>query len=153
MPEPQSDAPLEGIPASPGRARGPLFTVEEEAQHTGEPDLAGATSEEVAAAAERVARQLEDLAGDRRARAPDAAAILAAQALMARDPALQAAVDESLAAGRGAPAAITEATESYATQLEQSDDAYLAARAADVREVGRLLVSGLGGRHPSRLAG
>src|SRR5438309_6471774 len=124
MPEAGRAAPLQGIPASPGRARGPLFTVEEEARHTGEPDLAGATSEEVAAVAEQVARQLEDLAGDRRARAPDAAAILEAQALMARDPALQAAVDESLAAGRGAPAAIAEATESYATRLEQTEDAY-----------------------------
>src|SRR2546428_4153136 len=152
MPEPQSDAPLEGIPASPGRARGPLFTVEEEAQHTGEPDLAGATSEEVAAAAERVARQLEDLAGDRRARAADAAAILAAQALMARDPARQAAVDESLAAGRGARTAITEAIEGYAGQLEQSGDPYLAARGADVREVGRLLIAWLAGRRRSGLA-
>src|SRR5438309_379672 len=101
MPDIEPAAPLQGIAASPGRARGPVFTVEEEAQHAGEPDLAAATSEEVAAAADLVARQLEDLAADRRDRAPDAAAILEAQALMARDPALQSAVDESLAAGRG----------------------------------------------------
>ena len=149
MPEPEA---IRGLSASPGRASGPLFTVEEEPQPWS-PDVEAATSEAVAAVAERVARQLEDLAGDRRDRAPDAAAILEAQALMARDPALQAAVDESLAAGRGAPAAIVEATESYATRLEQTEDAYLAARAADVREVGRLLLAGLTGRPPSRLAG
>ena len=152
MPDIEPAAPLQGIAASPGRARGPVFTVEEEAQHAGEPDLAAATSEEVAAAADLVARQLEDLAAYRRDRAPDAAAILEAQALMARDPALQSAVDESLAAGHGARTAISGAIESYAGQLEQSGDPYLAARGSDVREVGRLLVAWLAGQRPSRLA-
>src|SRR5205807_9974543 len=70
----------------------------------------------------------------------------------ARDPALQSAVDESLAAGHGARTAISEAIEGYAGQLEQSGDSYLAARGADVREVGRLLVAWLAGQRPSRLA-
>src|SRR5438034_9254569 len=117
MPEP---GPTRGLPASPGRASGPLFAVEDEPQPWG-PEVEDATSEAVAAVAERVARQLEGLADDRRDQAPDAAAILEAQALMAQDPALQAAIDEGLAAGTGAPVAITRATERYATQLEQSD--------------------------------
>src|SRR2546429_6974254 len=121
MPEPDPGSALRGIPASPGRASGPLFVVEEEPQPS-DADLATASPQSVAAVAERVAMQLERLANDRRDRAPDAAAILEAQALMARDPALKTAIDESLAAGRGPGPAITEATEGYATLLEQADD-------------------------------
>ncbi|MBO0687822.1 MAG: dihydroxyacetone kinase, partial [Candidatus Dormibacteraeota bacterium] len=76
---------LGGVPASPGRARGPLFLVEE--APLGMPAVE-APPEALAEAAEGVGRGLEALAAARRQGAPDAAAILEAQALMARDPAL-----------------------------------------------------------------
>jgi phosphoenolpyruvate-protein phosphotransferase (PTS system enzyme I) len=147
MPEPA----LTGVPASPGRAGGPLFVVEEQPQALA---FVEATSPEaVAAAADEVAGQLETLAAARREGAPEAAAVLEAQALIARDPALGSAVDEALARGAPVAEAVVAAAEGFAAQLEESGDEYIAARAADVREVGRLLVAGLAGQPTSRLAG
>jgi phosphoenolpyruvate-protein phosphotransferase (PTS system enzyme I) len=105
----------------------------------------------VAQAAERVAVRLEDTAGRRRAGSPGAADILEAQALMLRDPALEEAISELLAAGVQADEAAGRAAEHYARQLEALDDQYMRDRAADVREVGRLLVAELTGVAASRL--
>lgn len=142
--------PLGGVPASPGRARGPLFLVEEAPVAM---PAAEAPPGALAEAAEGVGRGLEALAAARRQGAPDAAAILEAQALMARDPALLGAVEESLAAGVPASDAVTAAVEGYAVRLEESGDEYLAARGGEVREVGRLLLAALAGHSGTRLAG
>jgi len=149
MPESAPRQSIDGIPASPGRASGPLFVVREDQLPEGLGSLP-VTPDQVAGVAERVARGLEDLAAARREQAPEAAAILEAQALMARDPALQASVEEFLAAGRQPSAAFTDAAEGYAKELEGADDPYLAARGADVREVGRLMVAGLAGSQTLR---
>ncbi|MBO0683785.1 MAG: phosphoenolpyruvate--protein phosphotransferase, partial [Candidatus Dormibacteraeota bacterium] len=133
-----------------GRARGPLFLVQEAETA---PRPVAATPESLAGAAEQVGRRLEALAAARRQEAPDAASILEAQALLARDPALLTTVEESLAAGRPASDAVTGAVEGYAVQLEESGDEYLAARGADVREVGRLLAAALAGESGARLGG
>lgn len=55
----------------------------------------------------------------------------------------------------GVPAdrAMVEATERYAAELERLGDPYLRQRAADVREVGRLLLAELRGAGSSRLEG
>src|SRR5438105_1144512 len=151
MPEPRPGATVGGIPASPGVASGPVFLVKED-QLPGGPGSSATTSDQVAAVAERIARGLEELAEARRQQAPEAAAILEAQALMARDPALQASVDQSLAAGHEATDAITRAADGYAREIEGAGDPYLAARGADVREVGRLIVAGLAGPQAPRLA-
>ena len=55
---------------------------------------------------------------------------------MADDPSLLAEV-EALAASRSAAAALLEATERQAALLAAIPDPYLAARAADVRRLGR----------------
>jgi phosphoenolpyruvate-protein phosphotransferase (PTS system enzyme I) len=143
------DRVLRGSPAAPGRARGPLFLA-------AEPDAGVAAAggrETVREAAERVAGRLEDLAGRRRAGSPGAADVLEAQALMLRDPALEAAIDELLAAGAGPDQAAGRAAERYAKELEDLQDTYLRERAADVREAGRLLVAELTGLAGSRLEG
>jgi len=143
---------LTGTPAAPGRARGPLFVAGDGAP-AAEDRRAGL--DDVLAAAERVAVRLEGLARDRRAGAPAAADILEAQAMILRDPALHAAIEELVAAGP-AGRAVTGAAERFAADLEALDDPYLSARAADVREVGRLLaaeLSGGAGAGSSRLAG
>jgi phosphoenolpyruvate-protein phosphotransferase (PTS system enzyme I) len=145
------DPALTGVPASPGRAGGPVFVVEEQPQALA--FVEAATPEAAAAAAEQVAQQLEGLAAARRQGAPEAAAVLEAQALIARDPALGSAIDDALASGTPVAEAVVAAAEGFAAQLEESGDEYLAARAADVREVGRLLVAGLAGQPTSRLAG
>ena len=67
----------------------------------------------------------------------DEAAILAASALMARDPALLAAVEAEVANGSELAQALTDATEAFAQQLEAIDDPTLSARAEDVRSIGR----------------
>src|SRR5207245_9033107 len=69
------------------------------------------------------------------------------------DPALEAAIDEMLAAGVTPDQAAGRAAERYAKELEELEDTYLRERAADVREAGRLLVAELTGLAGSRLEG
>jgi phosphotransferase system enzyme I (PtsI) len=140
---------LTGTPAAPGRARGPLFVVPEAPAGA---SAEGAGMDAMRAAAERAAARLEDLAGRRRAGSPAAADILEAQAMILRDPALEAATEELL---RTMPVAgaVAGAAERYAAELEALADPYLRERAADVREAGRLLVAELAGAGGSRLAG
>ncbi len=69
---------------------------------------------------------------------PDEAEIVQAGALMAQDPALTRAIEEAILAD-GAPAAeaINRATGAYADVIAAIDDERLAARADDVRSLGR----------------
>ena len=68
----------------------------------------------------------------------DDAQIVEAGALMARDPALEAAVERAvIEEGRPADAAILAATDAHAALLAALPDELLAARADDVRSVGR----------------
>jgi phosphotransferase system enzyme I (PtsI) len=143
-------ATLIGIGASPGSAAGPVFVASPSAASavaSGEPLVAARV------AAERAARRLERLAAERRASAPNAADVLEAQALLVRDEALHRSVAENLEAGRPLGDAIAAAADGYAAQLEALEDDYLRARAADVREAGRLLLAELAGSGASRLTG
>ncbi len=79
--------------------------------------------------------------------------MLEAQALLVRDEALHRSLAENLAAGRPLPDAIATAVDGYAAQLEALEDDYLRARAADVREAGRLLLAELTSGGASRLDG
>lgn len=105
------------------------------------------------AAAERAAADLEELADRARPRNPEGAEVLEAQALMLRDPGIEEEVERAVGAGTPLPDAITTAFAAYAEQVEALGDEYLAARAADVREVSRLLLRTLAGGATSRLAG
>ena len=139
---------LRGTPAAPGRARGRLLVVEEPRV-----DAAGAAGiDAVRAAAERAARRLEELGRRRRDQSPAAADILDAQAMILRDPALEAEVERRLPEQQTAEA-VQAAVRRYADELAALDDPYLSARAADVLEAGRLLLAELAGRGGSRLAG
>ena len=94
-------------------------------------------SRRIRMAAEAAARELEALAA---ATAPvagaDAAAILEAQALLARDPALLGSALEQVGAGATAEAAMEAATDRQAALLAALDDPLFQARVADVRDVG-----------------
>jgi phosphoenolpyruvate-protein kinase (PTS system EI component) len=138
-----SERVLRGAPASPGLAAGrarvlsspsgasarePVPAAELEA----EAERARAALSEAAAELERIG---EDLRESGRA---DEGEIVATGALMAADPVLEAAVTAGVIEGRvPAAAALLAATEEHAHVIESLPDAMLAARADDVRSLGR----------------
>ena len=132
---------LTGVAGAPGIAIGPAWRFDAEApapQADANPRVPGQRpAEEIEAAAAQTARQLESLADRLRdiGRAEEAA-IFDAQSMMALDPGL---VDDAIArAGEsGDPAEAVRAAAAAAAELLASlDDETLAARAADVRDVG-----------------
>ncbi|HMJ00506.1 MAG TPA: putative PEP-binding protein [Gaiellaceae bacterium] len=106
----------------------------------------------------RAARALSDVAAElgraaerlRTAGRVDEAEILEANRLMAEDPALAQEV-QALAAKTAAASAVLQATERHAALLESLPDELLAARAADVRGLGRRAARLLAGE-PTQLA-
>ena len=123
---------LRGVPAAPGAGAGPARVLAAPGERGGggleqaRAALAGAR-----AGLEATARRLR--AGGRETEAE----IVEAGALMAADPALDASVAARVAAGSGAAAALLEATEDFAARIAAVPDERLAARAADVRSLGR----------------
>ena len=139
---------ISGIAAAPGMALGPLYlyspptqpaepSTQESAATAGTDNRAAANEHAIEQAAEEAARQLEALAEQLRAAGRDEeAGIFAAQAMMATDALL---LDDAVArsrAGLSVVAAIQEATAAVAETIGAIDDELLAARAADVRDVG-----------------
>jgi phosphoenolpyruvate-protein kinase (PTS system EI component) len=138
-----SERVLSGAPASPGLAigrarvlshpsedpaRDPLSGVEAQS----EAERASAALRDAAAELERIAAQLREQGRD------DDAEIVETGALMAADPMLAPAVSEAvLERGLRATAALVEATEKHAAVIASLPDPLLAARADDVRSLGR----------------
>ena len=136
-----SERVLSGAPASPGLAigharvlsnpsegpaRDPLPTPEAEAEH------ARHALRQAASELEQIAARLRE-----QGRADDAE-IVETGALMAADPVLEAAVDAAVRElGLPATAALLGATEEHAAAIAGLPDAVLAARADDVRSLGR----------------
>ena len=142
---------LVGTPGAGGQAAGPLHVVEGEP-----PSPTVETADPLAdmrAAGERAARDLERMAEAARPRNSQGADVLEAQALMMRDPAIDVAVTEGLAAGASLADAVRGAFEHHAARLEELGDEYLGARGEDVREAGRLLLAALAGAAAGRLSG
>ncbi len=137
---------LSGIAASGGTSAGPVFIVSDAAQP------GGAAASDYGAAVDTVAERLERLAAALPATRRQAAEILRAQAVMARDPALAASVQNLQQGGRSAADAVRSAAESYAARLASLPDPYLRERASDIRDVGRQIVAALIGASGSRLA-
>jgi phosphoenolpyruvate-protein kinase (PTS system EI component) len=132
---------LRGVAVSTGVAVGPAFVTLEEpvaAPDGGGPEAARAALAGVAAELARTEERL--IAAGRKIEAE----IVAASRLMADDPSLAEEV-EALAAGLPAAEALRAATERHATALASVGDPLLAARAADVRELGRRAVRALSG--------
>jgi phosphoenolpyruvate-protein kinase (PTS system EI component) len=102
------------------------------------------------AALEAAAAQLDALAGrladEGRAAEAD---VVAAGAMMARDPTLEAAVADQVARGRPAAAALQEGVEAASAPLRALDDPTLALRADDLRSVGRRAARIAAGAHPA----
>ena len=135
-----SEQELRGVAVSAGVGIGPAFVVSEPAAAPagGGPEAALSAFAQVAAG---LARTEERLA----AQGLEAEAeILAANRLMAEDPSLLEDV-AALAVRMSAADALRAATERHATALASVADPLLAARAADVRELGRRAVRSLSG--------
>jgi phosphoenolpyruvate-protein phosphotransferase len=130
---------IRGIPAAPGVAHGPYVRFERvPLTHGGRTADAQAEVGRLKAACEVVAKSRERDADDLRRSGHDGEArIFEAHAEMARDPAL---LDDAIARIRSsrasASSAIAAAAGAIADQLRTLDDATLAARAADVLDVG-----------------
>src|SRR4051812_15131776 len=129
---------LHGLPAAPGLASAAAVVLD--APPAGaQVDVSVADRPTTAALAigalHAAADELEALA---RTLAGEDAQIVEAGAMMARDPELEAAVRRAVIEnGRPAAAAIVSATDAMAAVLASLPDELLAARAADVRSVGR----------------
>jgi len=135
---------LRGVAAAPGIAVGVVRRLAAVGPSGEEvpPQRRAAERDRALAALERAARDLEALA-ERLTREgrPDDAEIVSTGALMALDPSLTQAVgDAVLTAGRSAGDAILEACRAQADTLAALPDPMLAARADDVRSLGRRAV-------------
>jgi phosphoenolpyruvate-protein kinase (PTS system EI component) len=132
---------LRGLAASPGLAHGVARWLEpppaETAAAVPEPERA-AERERALAALEAAAAELDALtarlADEGRAAESE---MVAAGALMARDPMLAEGVEREVAGGLTAVAALRAASDALAEPLEALDDPMLALRADDLRSVGR----------------
>lgn len=150
---------LVGFAAAPGLAAGPA--VLPAAVATGDPEKPLSTgarrshSKRAVWALETAAVALEEMAADlRQDGGADEAEIIETGALMARDPALAAAVTRLiLEEGLTAPGALYEAAESIAGELAELPDPMLAERADDVRSVGRRAAAIAAGKRGGRSSG
>ena len=127
---------LRGAAASAGTAVGPAFL-----HAPAHVDIAGAGAQPRADDGARLLAALDEVAADLSRAAEratgEAAEILAAQAAMARDPALRQAAAHEVEQGAAAAKAVLDAGEGFAAQLAATGNAYLAVRAADVRHICR----------------
>jgi phosphotransferase system enzyme I (PtsI) len=133
-------AVLSGVGVSAGAAAGPVARMAEppaiptDVKPSGDTDAESATALE---ALEGVATQLDE----RAARAPkEAAGVLQAQAMMARDPTLADKVSDAAKSGKPAVYAVTEAFGEYRAMLAGAG-AYMAERVADLDDLANRAVA------------
>jgi len=132
---------LQGLPASPGIAAGPARVLAAAAvggavlPEAERPEALKRARAALAAAGAELASVAERLRGEGRV---DEAEIVETGVLMAEDPALGGALEGAvLRAGRPAPAALVESADAMAETIASLGDERLAARADDVRSLGR----------------
>jgi phosphotransferase system enzyme I (PtsI) len=131
---------VKGIPASPGYAAGALFPLdrpEGEYLAHGEPEAeAIALKGAIARAATRIANLIEKASGD-------SAAILEFQLAMLEDEALTAPAFAAIAEGASAYDAWVDAIDGEIVGYEVADDEYFRARAADLKDIRKQVLSAL----------
>jgi multiphosphoryl transfer protein len=135
-----SEHRLRGLPGAPGAAAGRARVLAAAIRESASVPAEGRPGEleEARAALAAAAVELEAIAARLRAGGrEDEAEVVATGALMAADPALDAAVERHTAAGRPAPEAIVRACDEHAAAIAAIGDERLAARAEDVRSLGR----------------
>ncbi|RAZ91241.1 phosphoenolpyruvate--protein phosphotransferase [Mesorhizobium hawassense] len=123
---------IDGIPASPGYAEGPLFDLDQPpAAYQGK---ANATEERAALEA-AIGKAVSRLAALVDAADGDAAGILEFHIAMLEDDALSGPAFASIGSGQPADAAWRAALDSEVAGYEASDQDYFRARAADLRDI------------------
>jgi phosphoenolpyruvate-protein kinase (PTS system EI component) len=138
-----SERVLSGAPASPGLAIGRARVLSHPLEETARAPLSAGEAEAEAGRASdalrEAAAELERIGSDLREQGrDDDAEIVETGALMAADPMLDSEVSAAvMERGLGAAAALVEATENFAAVIAALPDALLAARADDVRSLGR----------------
>jgi phosphoenolpyruvate-protein kinase (PTS system EI component) len=134
-----------GVPGVPGHALGRLHRVDRPSSTVDSPPGAGGGSPaRLAEAFDAVVADLDRLAARLRAAGrAESADIVEANRLIAADPDLRADALAAAASGEPAPAAVSAAVDRYAALLAALPDPTLAARATDVRAVGRRLLARL----------
>lgn len=147
---------LSGIAVSPGIAIGPALLVDPEGLHLPTRAIAAegldAELERLDNALDSARRGAESAENDARERlGPQYADILGAHARMIADPGLRRDARAKIAAeGLAAEHAVRDVLERHAARFEAFEDAHLAARAADIRDVaGRILDQLSGGERPA----
>jgi phosphocarrier protein FPr len=154
LPEPPDDSgPIRrAIPAAPGVAIGPVYQLQPAAVTA--PGAAAATPEEesarLAAALESAKTELQRLYQQvlNRLGAAEAAIFEAHLAILA-DPELGESALAQICAGQSAAQAWQQAVNALAAPLAQLQDDLLAARAADIRDVGQRVLRHLAGLQPA----
>jgi phosphocarrier protein FPr len=153
---PSGDDPnqLRGVPASPGLAVGEVFQLRRQEIAVAE-ESAGANAERqrLDRALEQGRLQLEALEARLRGEAdPAKAAIFAAHSELLEDPDLLEAAQRGIEAGRSAAAGWRDAVDEHAQRLAGSRNELLAARANDLRDVGRRVLRLLAGEAQAEAA-
>ena len=131
---------LQGLPGAPGAAVGRARVLAAALHESASTPAEGRPAEldRARAALAAAASELEAIAARLRAAGrEEEAEVVATGALMAADPALDAAVERHTASGRPAPEAIVRACDEHAAAIAAIGDERLAARAEDVRSLGR----------------
>lgn len=142
---------LAGTPSAPGLAIGQVFRIEHE--DLAVPEVGGSPAEERARWLEAVREAALQLDALQRENAdPARRQILDVQLALLDDPALAERCEAALAQGKSAAFAWRDAYATQAALLEGLDNALLRERAADVRDVGRRVLTLLGGAATRRLA-
>ena len=108
--------------------------------------------ERFAAAQRQAMEQLGELAERARAEAGEESAILfETHQMMLEDDDFCDAIRQRMEEGANVEAAVADATEQFAQMLAQMDDAYMQARAADVRDIGGRMLDILCGCQPGQV--
>ena len=139
---------VHGIPASTGVARGPWVVLVAVSAPAGGRISAGdvpAELERLTVARDEAAAELETLAQELAGSGSEEGAIFEAQAMMAQDSTLFDAAAAAIGDGHDGIAAIRIAAAGVAEQLRALGDELLAARAADVLDVGERIAARLAG--------
>jgi phosphoenolpyruvate-protein phosphotransferase len=147
---------LKGVSLSPGIARGPAFVLGRRGpiHETGRITDARAEVDRFHEALDRSKASLSHLRGAVAAPLAEAAgAILGAQQLMVRDPALVKLVEKRIReGGASAENAVRGVVEELAAAIGAIEDPYLRERSGDVRDIGQRILSELvGGRFDAEI--
>lgn len=146
---------FKGVPASPGIAMGEAVVIAPPADLNSVPDLIPSDEAfEVARLKEAIASTREEIraAGRRLAKRISAQelALFDVYQQMLGESALSTEVEKRIREGQWAPGALADVVRRHVQYLERVDDDYLRERAADVRDLGRRVLSHLQEDTPSR---